>query len=242
VLTVQGLIRRRILVNYRVDPEIIGRLLPAPFRPKLLGDSGMAGICLIRLEQIRPQSLRLAVGLSSENAAHRIAVSWRNEAGETSEGVYIPRRDSSSRWNRWAGGRLFPGEHHAATFRVRESAETLSLAMRSRDGEIAVEIEAHSAASLPKSSGFKTLEEASSFFERGSLGYSARSKSSRLDSLYLCAQTWKVEPLEIDFLSTSYFSDERLFPKGTAEFDSALLMRDIPHQWRAGPPIAAASE
>ena len=62
ISTLQGIVRRRILVNYRVDPEVIQRQLPPPFRPKLLGDSAIAGICLIRLEQIRPKGLPAALG------------------------------------------------------------------------------------------------------------------------------------------------------------------------------------
>lgn len=40
----RGVIDRRILVNYRVDPEVLAPLLPAPFRPKLVGGFGMVGI------------------------------------------------------------------------------------------------------------------------------------------------------------------------------------------------------
>ena len=50
----QDLIRRRILVNFRVAPEIIQRQLPAKFRPKLHAGAAIAGICLIRREQIPP--------------------------------------------------------------------------------------------------------------------------------------------------------------------------------------------
>src|SRR5687767_2154390 len=112
--TIHGVIRRRILVNFRVDPVVIQRLLPEPFRPKLYGSAALAGICLIRLEQIRPRPFPAAMGLSSENAAHRIAVEWTTPAGEEREGVYIPRRDSDSLVNYLVGGRLFPGEHHRA--------------------------------------------------------------------------------------------------------------------------------
>jgi hypothetical protein len=31
---IQGIIDRRILVNYRVDPEVLARILPQPFQPK----------------------------------------------------------------------------------------------------------------------------------------------------------------------------------------------------------------
>src|ERR1041384_6121900 len=71
-----GEIDRRILVNYRCEPNIAARLLPAPLRPQLVNGWAMMGICLIRLTQIRPRGLPAWTGLSSENAAHRIAVEW----------------------------------------------------------------------------------------------------------------------------------------------------------------------
>jgi hypothetical protein len=72
----EGTIERRILVNYRVDPEISARLLPAPFRPQVVGGVSVAGICLIRLGHMRPLGLPAAVGVTTENAAHRVAVEW----------------------------------------------------------------------------------------------------------------------------------------------------------------------
>ena len=54
---IRGVIDRRILVNYRVDAAVLARLLPAPFRPKLVNGAGMAGVCLIRLRDIRPRFL-----------------------------------------------------------------------------------------------------------------------------------------------------------------------------------------
>ncbi len=105
---IRGLIDRRILVNFHVDPDVLAKVLPQPFRPKLVNGVGVAGVCLIRLKHIRPRFWPAMLGVSSENAAHRIAVQW--EAGdELREGVYIPRRDTSSRLNSLVGGRLFPG-------------------------------------------------------------------------------------------------------------------------------------
>src|SRR4051812_8003028 len=102
--TMRGLIARRLLVNYRVDPQTLRSLLPSPFRPKLVSGFAIAGICLIRLEQIRPDGLPSFVGVSSENAAHRIAVEWTDALERPQEGVYIPRRDTSSRLNTVVGG------------------------------------------------------------------------------------------------------------------------------------------
>src|SRR5215471_8605077 len=169
---IQGLIRRRLLVNFRVDPSIIQRQLPAPFHPKLQAGYAVAGICLIRLENIRPKYVPGAFGINSENAAHRIAVTWEDEHG-SHDGVYIPRRDTSSRFNQLVGGRLFPGEHNRARFEVEESDSHIRLRMESLDQAVKVVLSATPSADLPSSSCFRSLGEASRFFETGSLGYSA---------------------------------------------------------------------
>ncbi len=61
--TLSGLIKRRLLVNYRADPEFVQRLLPKRMRPKVVEDVAMVGICLIRLEGIRPQRREGSRGL-----------------------------------------------------------------------------------------------------------------------------------------------------------------------------------
>jgi uncharacterized protein YqjF (DUF2071 family) len=99
----RGIIDRRILANFRIDPELLANVLPSPFRPKLVNGKGIAGICLIRLKQIRPRFVPAFMGIWSENAAHRIAVEW-DQYGEAKEGVCIPRRDTSSRLNTLVGG------------------------------------------------------------------------------------------------------------------------------------------
>src|SRR5689334_15935739 len=103
--TIHGFIDRRILVNFTVDPDVVHKIIPEPFKPKVYKGKAIVGICLIRLKSIKPKGLPDFLGISSENGAHRIAVEW-DEEGETKEGVYIPRRDTSLRLNTVVGGRL----------------------------------------------------------------------------------------------------------------------------------------
>jgi hypothetical protein len=227
---IRGIIRRRILANFRIDPEIMQREIPSRFRPKLHNGFAVAGICLIRLEHIRPRSMPAIIGLNSENAAHRVAVVW-DEGGMTREGVFISRRDTSSQINHLLGGRVFPGEHHQASFVVTESDSEISVAMKSVDTKARVEILARIARSLPRTSIFSSLADASSFFEGGALGYSVTSDPGRLDGLKLETKEWRVEPLDIEQIYSSYFSDETRFPKGKIEFDHALIMRNLAHEW-----------
>lgn len=228
----RGVIERRMLVNFRCDPAVLSRVLPVPFRPKLVNGWGMAGICLIRLGALRPAFMPAFGGLTSENAAHRIAVEW-DDAGARREGVFIPRRDTNSMLNRIAGGRLFPGVHHAATFRVWETGTLYKLEMHSKDGRGFVRVRAHVADQLPACSAFRSLTEASEFFRTGALGWSARPKSGEFDGLELRCDTWSMLPLAVERVESSFFSDRELFPTGSAIFDSAFLMRDLDHEWHA---------
>jgi hypothetical protein len=100
---IKGTSKRRLLVNFRADPNVVQRLLPQPFRPKIHLGRSLVGICLIRVEQIRPSGLPGILGVSSENAAHRIAVEWKGLMAFT-EGVFIPRRDTGALLNRLAVG------------------------------------------------------------------------------------------------------------------------------------------
>jgi hypothetical protein len=47
-----GIIDRRILVNYRVKPEVVKALLPPHLDPWVINGYASAGICLLRLKNV----------------------------------------------------------------------------------------------------------------------------------------------------------------------------------------------
>jgi hypothetical protein len=227
-----GTIERRILVNFRVDPKVLRKLLPAPFRPQLVQGWAVAGICLIRLKHVRLPFVPKALGLRSENAAHRIAVEWECD-GELQSGVYVLRRDTSSWLNCLVGGRLFPGFHQRARFQVDEGAGKYRIVVDSEDANMRLSVSGHAATQLPVGSVFASVEDASDFFARGSLGYSPTQSPGEFEGLELRSSCWRAEAFECEKVESSYFEDRSLFPPGSVTFDSALLMQEIRHQWRA---------
>ncbi|HLF45978.1 MAG TPA: DUF2071 domain-containing protein [Chitinophagaceae bacterium] len=227
--TIQGVIDRRVLVNFTVEPDIIKKIIPQPFRPKIYKGKAIAGICLIRLKHIRPKGLPNFIGISSENGAHRIAVEW-TENGEIKEGVYIPRRDTSSYLNSIAGGRIFPGRHFHAKFDVKEANGHYHIAFKSSDGTT-ISIDGDKADALNFNSIFQNLYTASKFFEGGAVGYSPN--GDKFDGLKLKTYNWKVESLNVTEVHSSFFEDQSIFPKGSVQFDNALLMTQIKHEWHS---------
>lgn len=238
---IRGIIDRRILANYRVDPNYLAGVLPAPFRPKLVEGWGIGGICLIRLKRVRPASLPISWGLSSENAAHRIAVEWDSKSGPR-EGVYIPRRDTDSYLNSLVGGRVFPGIHHHARFQIEEDDDQFRVTMNSDDGKARVHVSGHVSSQLPGTSLFDSIQSASDFFQTGSLGYSDTRKAGVFDGLELKCDQWQVDALEVEKIESSFFEDRSQFPQGSVQFDGALLMRGISHLWLGRPDLCCAEE
>jgi hypothetical protein len=232
-----AVMERRILVNYRVDPDVLGRHLPPPFRPALVGGYGVAGICLIRLGRIRPAGVP-AAGLRSENAAHRVAVCWDSPDGPVN-GVYIPRRDTSSRLAALAGGRLFPGYLHLARFGTREDGGSYRVEVASRDGIVRIEVEAHLAGEVPAGSVFTSLGAASGFFRCAPTGYAATPAEGVFDGVELETAGWALQPLSLDKVASSFFDDRRRFPAGTAVPDSAFLMSGLTTVWHPQPELRA---
>ncbi|MEV5803552.1 DUF2071 domain-containing protein [Streptomyces collinus] len=226
-------IERRLLVNYRVAPEAAARLLPKPLRPQVVRGYAVAGICLLRLGDVRPVWAPRALGLRSENAAHRIAVEWDGPDG-VETGVYIPRRDTASRVNAWAGGRVFPGAHGRADFEVHETPRRIRVALATRDGDTRVDVTVDVADALRDSLLFADLAEASRFFRRGTKGLSP-TRSGHLEGMELRTDAWHVEAGRVRAAASSFFDAPDRFPPGTATLDCALVMRNVPVGWRPLP-------
>lgn len=239
---ITGVIRRRVLLNYRADPAVIARTLPSCFKPVLVQDQAIVGICLIRLENIRPSGMPAWLGVSSENAAHRVAVQWTDEQNQPQQGVYIPRRDTNSYMNALFGGRLFPGHHHLARFEVTDDRHQIAMRVQTKNYlQPLVDFSAKPADTFPEDSIFSSLEASSAFFEQGCIGYSSRPDSCTLDGLRLETQNWQVTPLQVAAVHSAYFDDPAHFPPGSITFDHALLMRDITHSWHAEPAMEDGS-
>ena len=236
-----GTISRRVLVNYRADLAVLSRLLPPPFRPQPVKGYGIVGVCLIRLQQLRPRFGPPILGISSENAAHRIAVEW-DQQGRVCTGVYIPRRDTSSRINALIGGRLFPGVHHLARFGIEEAEHRYQISVESHDCAAQLDFDGTIGSELPGDSVFGSLAEASRFFERGSVGYSPTATPGQFDGLELRCFNWRMVPLQVNRLESSFFDDRKQFPNNSLTFDCALLMREIEHEWHVRPSFSAVPQ
>jgi hypothetical protein len=216
-------IDRRLLVSWRADPEVVARLLPSPLRPTIVGDVAVVGVCLMRLRDARPRGVPVP-GLTSEGAAHRVGVEWDTDEGPR-RGVYIWERYTSSPVNRLLGGRLFPGVQQRARFRTEVSDTRLRIEVEGvADVEVATDAPFRSAV-------FRDLDDASAYFEHAPLGISPSRGGDGLEAMRLETTQWRVDAVGLRHARSTFFDDQRRFPAGSVEPDSALLMQHVPATW-----------
>jgi hypothetical protein len=240
--TVECTIQRRLLVNYRIEPEFVAPLLPAPFRPQLVSGQAVGGVCLIRLGQFRLGHLPPVPGLSTENAAHRFAVEW-GDPRQPVVGVYVPRRDTNSRFTSNAGGKVFPGSYQLARFAIDEHAGEVRIDVAAKDGGTRLSVATAPADDLA-SELFGSVQDAVDFFRRGALGFSPAAGTGCLEGVRLHSASWAAQPMSVRYFRSSLFDDPDIFPPGTCLLDSALVMRNLPVRWVADsqsilPPAAS---
>ncbi len=226
----EGIIARRVLLNFRADPAVVQKLVPEPLEVVTHNGAAVVGICLIRLEQLRPKGLTCDIGLASENLAHRVAIRFPTTDG-MKDGVFIWRRETDLALITFLGGRLFPGVHRAAKFYVAQDAESLEMEVRTARQEADVWFRASLTRPWTPTATFPTLEDAREFFRRGDCGFSCGLRDDKLEGMQLRTLVWEMTPLAVSKIESAFYSNPTRLPPGSVAFDSALLMRGIPHEW-----------
>jgi hypothetical protein len=243
VTALTGTVDRRILIVHALDPDRARALLPPPFRPDLSLGVALGGVCALRVSGLRPAVLpraagraRLAglaglAGLSFEAVIHRIAVEWDTPDG-VATGAYVLRRDTDSALAAALAPRFLPGgAPHRALFGVIDTPDRISLAMHSRDTTTAFALAAHPTDRLPAASVFTGPDSALAFDRCGRVGWAPDPRRGGFGGVRLDTPPRAAVPLAVEYVQSSVFEDRELFPRGSAVFDHALLLRDLPGRW-----------
>lgn len=219
---VVGHIRRRLLVNYWVDPAEAASCLPDGVRPHTGSNGGVVvGCCMIELDDVRPWPMPTGVGVSLRAAAHRISC----EAGSQERpvrAVFVPSRLTNALLPVLAGGRLFPGVHQRAEVQVSET-DKLQWVVRDRGRGDPFSI----AASADLAKGRPTGGEVAEIVIGTTLGLSPGHRRGSIQAI-------EMEPDHLDAQEVELVDVESEFIAGfsTAQQAETLVMTDARVIWR----------
>ena len=79
---------------------------------------------------------------------------------------------------------------------------------------------------------------AAAFFHCASVGHSpAPDGAAGHTAVRLVTPPWRGIPVRTEYVQSSFFEDRARFPRGTAVFDSAIAMHEVPARWEPVRPV-----
>jgi uncharacterized protein YqjF (DUF2071 family) len=100
-------------LNYAVDPDALGPLIPAPLEPELHKGTAWVQVLISRLREMRPQGTLPLFGVSFHQVSYRAAVHYRGGDGALRRGGYFVRSDTDNAVMRAVGNALNEFKFHA---------------------------------------------------------------------------------------------------------------------------------
>lgn len=250
-----GRIERRILVDHLVSPELAQGLVPDGVDLRLVDGRAVVGMCLIHLSGLRPRHLPLWTGTSVEAVAHRISVWGPADQGRVG-GVFVPRRDTTSRAAAAVGGRLFPGVHGLALIDVHEDGDRFAISATTADGatiDVAVHrppapgvcvAEPLTAAPArtpqaavdgpePDQAAAARADALSALHRSELLAWSPDPSGRGLEVVEMRCHRWSTSSLVVERASSSWLRGLPGMGGGALASPSALLMEELDVSWAA---------
>lgn len=236
----RGRCPRRALFTWRIDPVAARRVVPAPLRPKMLHGSAIGAVDWMRLERLRPRILPGPLGLSMEMCTHLIPAEWDDE-GVRRDVLYVLRRDVQVSGLGRAAGLLLPGHPHPARIHAIDEDVKVQVSAQSKDGQCTLELGGTLSGEWNNRSLFSGGKHLMHVLGNQAGGFLAFDENGHGALIELEAHPELAEPLDTQQHTSSLF-DGGLVPKGAAQPDAAVVLRNLVCLWSPRGKVLRASQ
>jgi len=171
-------------------------------------------------------------------------VTWA-EDGVHKEGYFAPLRHTNSRLKMIAGHWLSPGHLEYAKFKVSEADDYLHMKLKNGDGSQQVGLSGQILDDdFPFDSVFRTMSEAVAFAQRMTTAYCLDEDEGCFDGVTMVTEQTEqmaCRHLSLEHMSSSYFSNNSMFPGDSAKLDAALVHYQLDAVWEPCLRLPAAT-
>jgi uncharacterized protein YqjF (DUF2071 family) len=101
-----------VSLNYAVDVDALGAILPAPLEPEIHKGTGWVQVLMSSLREMRPQGAPGLFGVDFYQVSYRAAVQYRSADGSLKRGGYFVRSETSDPVLREVGNALAEFKFH----------------------------------------------------------------------------------------------------------------------------------
>ncbi len=218
--------RNCVLVNFAVDPQVMGGLLPPRISPDLYRDEAFLSVVIAEMEKMRPAFVPRAFGITYNQVVYRAVVRCNGERG-----VHFLRSDADNRLMCLAGNLLTFFRFNYSRVRQKLEKERFYFDLESRDhADIHATFDLSGRSRiLPPTSRFRSLEDAQDFLVEL---YAAFASDLRYTSAVRIERgEWSVAVVEDLRRVYEFMNGSSLFPAGSATIDSVFYVSRVPYYW-----------
>ena len=216
----------RFIFNFRVEPDLLQRHLPAWLEPQLFDGSAVASFCILDLHDVTFRPIPGPLGLRNINCAHRFGV-LEKESGNPA--VYVDERNTDSKLGAFITSLGFPGKHPYVDARIEKSETDWTIAVRD-DAESPLFHGRVRPAAEFRSSLFASMDEFQEFLASGVRSFCPAVKASKWNVVDLHKKDSSYEPLAAEDVADRLL-EHWASEGGAIEFDSAVRTAGGTYVW-----------
>jgi uncharacterized protein YqjF (DUF2071 family) len=225
-------------INYRVEPDALAALLPAPLEPERHKSRGWVQVLVSSLRDLRPPGVPELFGQCFYQASYRAAVQYRDRAGALHRGGYFLRSETNHPVMRAIGNAL-------AEFRFHEFGAADMVMLREGDrltvgvdpdpacphGRLVSVVDTRPLPGPPPGSSWSSLDELHGPLIECYDAFGVDAAGGHLYVLTIDRDPWHARFVRPESLYSEYV-DRGALGGGAAEVDSVLHLTECRYRWR----------
>jgi uncharacterized protein YqjF (DUF2071 family) len=225
-------------INYRVAPEALAPLLPAPLEPEIHKGHGWVQVLVSSLRDMRPPGMPALFGTCFYQASYRAAVRYRDAGGEWRRGGYFVRSETNHPVMRAVGNALAEFKFHdfgAADMVMLRDGDRLTVGVDPEpgfpDGRLVSVVDTRPRDVPPAGSCWSSLAELQEPLVECYDALGVDAEEGHLYILTIDRDPWNARFVEPQNVYSEYF-DTGPLGKGAGVLDSVLHLEQCQYRWR----------
>ena len=225
-------------INYRVQPDALAALLPAPLEPEIHKGRGWVQVLVSSLRDLRPPGLPALFGTCFYQVSYRAAVRYRDAGGTSRRGGYFVRSETNHPVMRAVGNALAEFKFHdfgAADVVMLRDGDRLTVGVDPEpafpDGRLVTVVDTRHRTAPPPGSSWSSLAELHDPLVECYDALGVDAEQGHLYILTIDRDPWNARFVEPQSVYSEYF-DTGPLGQGAAEMDSVLHLEECRYRWR----------
>jgi uncharacterized protein YqjF (DUF2071 family) len=225
-------------INYRVEPDALAALLPAPLEPERHKGHAWVQVLVSSLRDLRPEGVPALFGQCFYQVSYRAAVQYRAPSGTVHRGGYFVRSETNHPVMRAIGNALAEFRFHefgAADMVMLREGERLTVGVDPElefpDGRLVSVVDTRPLPGPPPGSSWSSLDELHGPLIECYDAFGVDAAGGHLYVLTIDRDPWQARFVRPESLYSEYF-DRGALGGGVAELDSVLHLTECRYRWR----------